>query len=953
MFMASSTMLMSQATNLATPKVINYYKKATKGGTQTWDIAVDSFGFHYFANNAGLLVFDGFQWETYKLSNETIARSVALDHKGRIFVGAQGEFGYFYPNNHGKLQYYSLSQSLNSEYKIGDVWEIIHKDGETFFRTDYQIFVYDSLGKVKLLLESISSLLVMGIIGHDLVVQDDSNAFLRYKNGKFYKNESLPAFTLGRISSIIQYKNDTTLITTNHHGIFQITKNNYRPWITSDDAFLKKNIIYSASYSEKTGLVLGTSFDGVVIVNEARQIVHHLNKKYGTQNNTVLSVLPTHDGNIWLGLDNGIDLVDLNAPYRYFFPDAPLEGTGYCAKIYNEKLYFGTNTGLYSLPWKKYYHPKEKNLATLIPGTSGQVWSINSIFDKLWIGHHNGAFCISEDKVKKITNTMGVWKFIALDEQHILAGYYHGLMMFKKQKNKWQLAQILKHFNESSRIISQDKNLDIWISHPYRGVYFIKRDDLLQDQVKPIQYSAQNPLNKKFRNVFFDVNSDIVLDDGIAFYSFNTTKHLPEKFNLLNNYLTSRSKINYLFSDDYKNIWYGDGRSASLLVPQNTFVGGYKKYELNEIAGLLPGGFESVFTIDPHNVIFPTEKGFIFFDPHRYLRDTAMTNLKLMKVVLHSAKDSVLYVAHNGLNDKIMDIYLYPQQNSLSFYFTNFRTGDNGNITYSYKMKGLHDEWLSLSSIPHVQFSNLPSGHYILSVKATNHALVDSEIIQIPLYIRFPWYRTTLAYGLYALLLVSIGYLFFKRQQQAHEIEKSRILATTQKREEEHLLKAEISKLQITQLQNEKLQTELNYKNQELTSFTYHLVNKNELITEIVGELQRLELKFGDTPELKKSLHQILKLTEQNADVDADWENFIKSFDQVHVNFFKRLHDEFEELSPNDYKMCTYLRMNLNTKEIATLMNISIRSVETNRYRLRKKLGIDGGTNLTQFLMDF
>lgn len=945
--------LKGQPTNLATPKVMNYSKKSTKAGTQTWDIATDNFGFHYFANNAGLLVFDGFHWETFKLSNETIARSVALDHKGKIYVGGQGEFGYFFPNGQGKLQYHSISNDLQPSIKFGDVWEIIHLDGETFFRTDYEIFILDRKGKIRHLFHSDSSLLVMGVIHHDLMVQDGSYRFYTYKNGQIVINDDWAAFPYGRISSIITYQNDTTLITTNNDGIYYVTKTGYERWATENDAFLKKNIIYNASYSEKTGLIIGTSFDGVVIFDENRRIVQHLNKKFGMQNNTVLSVLPTNDGNIWLGLDNGIDLIDLNAHFRYYFPDAPLEGTGYCTKIYNDQLYFGTNTGLYSLPWKKHYQPDEKIKAKLIQGTSGQVWSINKIADQLLIGHHNGAFCISGNNIQKITNTLGIWKFVPLDHQHLLAGYYHGLLMFERNNHTWTLKKELKNFEESSRIISLDKHSNIWISHPYRGVFYIKRSQLLNDEVDAINYSISNPLNKKFRNVFFDINGEIILDDESNFYKFNTKSLLPEKYNLLNTCLNSGVKVNYLFSDDYQNIWCGTSQTSSLLLPQNTFAGGYKRFDLNEISGLLPGGFESSYAIDQHNVIFPTEKGFVFFDPQKFLNDTASVHLKLIKVVLHSAKDSILYLAHDGLKNQNLNIDLEPKQNNLSFYFSNFRTGANENIKYWYKMDGLNDEWTSLSSSANVSFSGLPSGHYTLHIKATNHALNDGETIQIPFYIKYPWYRTKLAYFVYTLLLLAIGHTIFQNQKKSHEREKSRILERTQKREEEHLLKAEASNLQIAKLQNENLQTELNFKNQELTSFTYHLVNKNELISEINSEIQRLEAKFNDSPEIKRALHQILKLTEQNADVDADWDNFIKSFDQVHVNFFKRLHEEFKELSPNDYKMCTYLRMNLTTKEIASLMNISIRSVETNRYRLRKKLGIDSKTNLTQFLMDF
>lgn len=108
-----------------------------------------------------------------------------------------------------------------------------------------------------------------------------------------------------------------------------------------------------------------------------------------------------------------------------------------------------------------------------------------------------------------------------------------------------------------------------------------------------------------------------------------------------------------------------------------------------------------------------------------------------------------------------------------------------------------------------------------------------------------------------------------------------------------------------------------------------------------------------DQADIKKELRNVIRMVDNNEEIDEDWENFIKSFDQVHADFYKRLNKRFADLSPTDYKLCTYLRMNLTSKEIASLMNISLRSVETNRYRLRKKLNLDHDENLTQFILKF
>jgi DNA-binding CsgD family transcriptional regulator len=104
---------------------------------------------------------------------------------------------------------------------------------------------------------------------------------------------------------------------------------------------------------------------------------------------------------------------------------------------------------------------------------------------------------------------------------------------------------------------------------------------------------------------------------------------------------------------------------------------------------------------------------------------------------------------------------------------------------------------------------------------------------------------------------------------------------------------------------------------------------------------------------MEREIHQIIKMLEQDARTDADWEQFSHHFDQVHSDFLKRLGEAHAHLSPNDYKLCAYLRLNLSSKEIAALMNISLRGVESSRYRLRKRLGLDTEENLTDYLMRF
>ena len=129
-----------------------------------------------------------------------------------------------------------------------------------------------------------------------------------------------------------------------------------------------------------------------------------------------------------------------------------------------------------------------------------------------------------------------------------------------------------------------------------------------------------------------------------------------------------------------------------------------------------------------------------------------------------------------------------------------------------------------------------------------------------------------------------------------------------------------------------------------------HLVQKSEILMKIRHDLKNIETEADH--ELKRKIQQITRTIESDIQLDENWEQFEAYFDQVHENFFKRLRLKFPELTPKDQKLCAYLRMNLTTKEIAPLLNISVRGVEISRYRLRKKLGLNSEVNLVAFIME-
>jgi len=165
-----------------------------------------------------------------------------------------------------------------------------------------------------------------------------------------------------------------------------------------------------------------------------------------------------------------------------------------------------------------------------------------------------------------------------------------------------------------------------------------------------------------------------------------------------------------------------------------------------------------------------------------------------------------------------------------------------------------------------------------------------------------------------------------------------------------HQLVMDKAESELISLRNEKLQSEIDYKNSELAMSAMHLVQKGELITKLKNELNTV-MKSVDNEKAAVEIKKMIKVLGEDDKIDKDWDHFAQHFDKVHSDFLVLLKEKHPNLTANEMKLCSYLRMNLSTKEMAQLMNISVRGVEISRYRLRKKLGIPTEMSIYDHLM--
>jgi DNA-binding CsgD family transcriptional regulator len=213
-----------------------------------------------------------------------------------------------------------------------------------------------------------------------------------------------------------------------------------------------------------------------------------------------------------------------------------------------------------------------------------------------------------------------------------------------------------------------------------------------------------------------------------------------------------------------------------------------------------------------------------------------------------------------------------------------------------------------------------------------------------------PWYKTNLAKALYVLLIVAGLYFLYKWQEKKFKEQQEKYEEEQKKLRYIHDLEISKTAGELLNLRNEKLEADINFKNSELASSAMHLVKKGELVSKMKTELAHV-MKGISNPQAEAELKKIIKSISEEDKMDREWENFTLHFDKVHSDFISALKEKHPGLTNNEIKLCAYLRMNLTTKEIAQLMNISVRGVEVGRYRLRKKLELPTEVSLFDYLI--
>jgi len=909
------------------PPILKYGSTTYGAGNQNWMISQDQNHYIFFANNEGLLEYNGSTWSLYPSPNETIIRSVKVIGT-KIYTGCYMEFGYWSRQANAQLKYTSLSQTIKNKLQDDEqFWNILDYDQWVIFQSLSRIYIYDTKSGLFNIISPNNGVLRSFRTSNSVYFQTIKEGLFEIENGKSKLVSNNPVLQNNKIVNI--FSNDEgLLIQTQLNGFYKLINGNLSKFVTEAESELSASSIYSSQMLSDSSFALGTVSNGIYILTTDGKVKYHITQNRGLSNNTILSLFEDTDKNLWIGLDNGINCINLQTPVKSFSDDTGIFGTVYTSLLHNGKLYIGTNQGLF---YKNY---NSSEAFKFINGTKGQVWSLFEYDGSVFCGHDSGTFLIEDTVARSVFSQSGTWKFetVPYHKNLLLQGNYYGISVLEKFNNQWVFRNKIAGFDYSSRYFEITNSLDVYVSHEYKGVYRLQLDKTLRSG-KYVAYQSpkkgKNASITKFNNVIY-----YAYKDGI--YRLNSKTKQFEKDALLSSVfekdeytsgklIVDNSNKLWLFTKNYIHYFTLSKLSNEL-----------KKNEIPIPASLnnSMSGFENITQLSNSIYLIGTADGYYTIN----INDLSFKNYSV----------SISNISINKLNQKIRNCSVLEEgrfkydENNITFSYTVPEYNKYINTEYQYLLEGVQEEWSEWSARSTVNFKNLSPGDYVFKVRAKIANSSPENTAVYAFTILKPWYTTNLALFIYIILIFILAHFINKSYKNYYQQQREKLI-------EENNLLLEIKELeneqQLMKIRNEQLSQDFDAKNRELAVSTMSLIKKNELLSLIKDDLKKT------SDDGNRSIKSVISTITKNISEEDTWNVFKEAFDNADKDFLKKVKVAHPALTPNDLRLCAYLRLNLSSKEIAPLLNISVRSVEIKRYRLRKKMDLPHEQGLVEYIL--
>lgn len=894
-------------------KLIEFFSTQDyKGDIQVWSAEGGRNGYVFFASGDGLSVYDGTRWLFPESDGERPANLKSLYYDfdtDLLYSGGDNEFGVWGRNEYGQFIYTRLYVNKKAD-QPKMFWRIAKSGGRIYFGAMEGIFSYYPVsGRIDQIMPEVS-FYFMHVVGEHVYAQEGHTLYLL--DG--VKKQPLPYDFDDRITGIYPDSLSNSLyLFREDRGIYVIAANGKLSELNAaTNRLIGKNKLFSMGMTGDGTYLLGTILGGLFQVDREGNVIRNIDKSSGLPNSSVLNVTTDSDGNIWMGLEGGIARLD-NSPNESYLTDYEGEIGGVYA-VYDEGqlLYIGTNKGIYIC--------REGRKFEFINGTQGQTWNIENVDGEIIACHDRGVFRLEGNRAVQLS-TEGTWSLqkVPFSESIYISSNYNGFKIFRKEGGKIAYVGPVNNFRGEARVTGFDKQGFFWSMGTGEGFY---RFVFSKDFSTVTNYKLYKVPEIVGLMSLFKIDNELIFYSGENAYRYDSLKDtlLPDEY--AQSILKQCGKDISFFRQFGKYFWYINRNGVGyivrehnhLIVHSELFNGAYDKK--------IPWVFQKMVPLSDGSYAYGLQN-----QVGLYSIGTEQEAMADTCPMFSSVEMMVEGHRHYGSLEK--------GQISLPAVYDNIRIyllALNKSKLIEYRIKGYSEDWTLLKLDDYLELPRLRPGIYKLEIR--NYQQKTTDYLTLDICIERAWYFSVWAISGYIILvLLGLGVIYLY-----HRGKMGRLV----KREEEKRFR------EREMFEKERLEADLREKDKKLASFMMNELNKNNLLTDIRSDL----VGFLDKEQYPDKIKSALRKIDKQLDSQEDWKVFLKYFNNIYSGFLDRLESKYPQLTLSDMKLCAYLRLNLTTKEMAVLLNISPTSVDTARHRLRKKLDIDNKVNLSQFLAE-
>lgn len=887
------------------PPLRRWEASAFGGERQVWDIASAPDGSIAVANAAGLLVFDGVRWQRHVVPNGQVLRTV-IYHAPDSTWWAGGYDGWWrWPAGHSATPAERVAPPADPKEEWWHVLPDPQTPGALLWQTFSRLVrqpagsrAYESLstpGNI-LFAKTIRDTLFLPVIGRGLYYRT-RGAWRMYPGGETLAGTE--------VAGIAPAADGGILVATRGGQVSHLRNGRARTWPVEDPAWRGQPV--NGLLALQTGsYALATAANGLYLLADDGRVTSHLDAQHGLGDDTVLSLHEDAAGGLWVGLNDGLAYLSVGTAASIHATEL---GPVYDVLPIPRGLLLSTNEGLYL---------KDGDLTGPVSDITEQVWHVTPTSAGIVAGTNDGTFLLDDHlRATRISQSNGGWTWLELDPTRSLAGTYVGIERYHKSpQGTWVSTGRVRGLSSPVRQLQLDPTdrtgRNFYVVHPQEGLSLVQLNDSLTAVVQ--------------RRVIDSLPGRLVpRGESFAYHTLARTLQLG-----------SGGRIAQTTAEPLSVGFTSAGRSGRASLTQRLLRVKFDGVE-SRVPGTAGSDAESAWPLDvrlDYPLLEQMPGGALVVGLHR--------GFALIDLTTAGAK------APNAVPVRVTT---QQRGNSVEVSFAQARY-DRAPL-FRVRLAGSDTSFAAWTSEGVYLFPQLEAGAYALDWESD-----DGQSGRIRWEVAPPWYQHPVVYLVYG-LLIGAGFwairIYYRRrlvaQQRLADVERERLLQAERLRARANRLedRVKVSEREV-ELSHRELalrQNELEQRNRELAQSTLAQARHNESLLQMKEGIANLP-KSGEVGKTRRQLNHVL---ETQLSSEESWVRFDEHFDAVHVGFLHQLHEDFPELTPGDLRLAALLRMNLPSKEIAPLLHLSLRGVENKRYRLRKKLGLAGDANLTDWVL--